>query len=214
MRANLDGSNIETLVDSSKGDARPGTDLTKWCVGITVDPDRGQIYWTQKGPDDAGKGRIFRANIATPKGETHANSGERGCGAHRLGRRRTPASGARGEDTVRSKHQREGNRLLSPFGGRVRARRCRGAVRRDQVRRQPLLRPRQRGRPGGELGQGSASRDALNQFAPALEQAEHAALHRQPVERGVPRAPCELLAFDLPGRSRIEHQQVGRRSGL
>src|SRR2546429_8129078 len=73
MRANLDGSNIETLVDTSKGDARPGTDLTKWCVGITVDPDRGQIYWTQKGPDDAGKGRIFRAKIDIPKGETAAN---------------------------------------------------------------------------------------------------------------------------------------------
>jgi hypothetical protein len=73
MRANLDGSNIETLVDSSKGDARPGADLTKWCVGITVDPDRGQIYWTQKGPDDAGKGRIFRAKIDIPKGETPAN---------------------------------------------------------------------------------------------------------------------------------------------
>src|SRR5256886_9874831 len=29
MRANLDGSNIETLVDTSKSDARPGTDLTK-----------------------------------------------------------------------------------------------------------------------------------------------------------------------------------------
>src|SRR6266487_3789358 len=27
MRANLDGSNIETLVDTSKGDARPGADL-------------------------------------------------------------------------------------------------------------------------------------------------------------------------------------------
>jgi hypothetical protein len=73
MRANLDGSNIETLVDTSKGDARPGTDLTKWCVGITVDPDRGQIYWGQKGPDDAGKGRIFRAKIDIPKGETPAN---------------------------------------------------------------------------------------------------------------------------------------------
>ena len=73
MRANLDGSNIETLVDTSKGDPRPGTDQTKWCVGITVDPDRGQIYWTQKGPDDAGKGRIFRANIDLPKGETAAN---------------------------------------------------------------------------------------------------------------------------------------------
>ncbi len=73
MRANLDGSNIETLVDTSKGDARPGADLTKWCVGITVDPDRGQIYWTQKGPDDAGKGRIFRAKIDIPKGETATN---------------------------------------------------------------------------------------------------------------------------------------------
>jgi hypothetical protein len=73
MRADLDGSNIETLVDSSKGDARPGTDETKVCVGITVDPDRGQIYWTQKGPANAGKGRLFRANIDIPKGETAAN---------------------------------------------------------------------------------------------------------------------------------------------
>jgi hypothetical protein len=73
MRANLDGSNIETLVDTSGGDARPGTNQKKWCVGIAVDPDRGQIYWTQKGPDDAGQGRIFRANIDIPQGETAAN---------------------------------------------------------------------------------------------------------------------------------------------
>jgi Low-density lipoprotein receptor repeat class B len=73
MRANLDGSNVETLVDTSKGDARPGIDETKWCVGITVDPDRGKIYWTQKGPDDAGKGRIFRAKIDIPTGETAPN---------------------------------------------------------------------------------------------------------------------------------------------
>ena len=73
MRSNLDGSDIETLVDTSNGDAPPGTDLTKWCVGIAVDPDRGQIYWSQKGPDDAGKGRLFRANIDMPKGENTAN---------------------------------------------------------------------------------------------------------------------------------------------
>jgi len=73
MRANLDGSDIETLIDSSKGDPRPGTDQTKWCVGISVDPGRGQIYWGQKGPDDAGKGRIFRAKIDIPKGQTAAN---------------------------------------------------------------------------------------------------------------------------------------------
>jgi Low-density lipoprotein receptor repeat class B len=73
MRANLDGSNIETLVDTSNGDARPGTDQKKWCVGIAVDTDRGQFYWTQKGPDDAGLGRIFRAKIDIPNDETAAN---------------------------------------------------------------------------------------------------------------------------------------------
>src|SRR5437899_7847231 len=72
MRCSLDGSRIETLVDTSQGDARPGPDATKWCVGITVDPDRGQIYWTQKGPDNAELGRIFRASIDIPKGESAA----------------------------------------------------------------------------------------------------------------------------------------------
>jgi sugar lactone lactonase YvrE len=37
MRANLDGSEIETLVDSSLGDSQPGADPRKWCVGIAVD---------------------------------------------------------------------------------------------------------------------------------------------------------------------------------
>ncbi len=73
MRSNLDGSQIETLVDTSQGDARPGRDAKKWCVGITVDPKRGHIYWTQKGPDNAGVGKICRANIEIPKGETAAN---------------------------------------------------------------------------------------------------------------------------------------------
>jgi DNA-binding beta-propeller fold protein YncE len=69
MRANLDGSKLETLVDTSKGDPRPGPDATKWCVGIALDTDRGHIYWTQKGSDNAGQGRIFRAGIEIPKGE-------------------------------------------------------------------------------------------------------------------------------------------------
>jgi hypothetical protein len=73
MRANVDGSQVETLVDTSRGDARPGRDARKWCVGITVDPKRRQIYWTQKGPDNAGEGKIFRAGIDIPKGETAAN---------------------------------------------------------------------------------------------------------------------------------------------
>ena len=73
MRANLDGSGIETLVDTSQGDPRPGPDATKWCVGIAVDVEGGKIYWTQKGPDNADKGRIFRANIEIPPGQTPAN---------------------------------------------------------------------------------------------------------------------------------------------
>ena len=73
MRANLDGSNIETLVDSSGGDPRPGPDARKWCVGITVDAAGGKFYWTQKGDDNAGQGRIFRANIELPRGGTPAN---------------------------------------------------------------------------------------------------------------------------------------------
>jgi DNA-binding beta-propeller fold protein YncE len=73
MRANLDGSNIETLVDTSQGDPRPGQDLRKWCVGIAVDAAGGKFYWTQKGADKAGQGRIFRANIELPRGQTPAN---------------------------------------------------------------------------------------------------------------------------------------------
>jgi len=73
MRSDLDGSNVETLVDTSQGDARPGRDLMKWCVGISVDADRGQIYWTQKGPDNAGLGRIFRAGTEIPKGQSESS---------------------------------------------------------------------------------------------------------------------------------------------
>ena len=72
MRANLDGSNIETLVDTSHGDPRPGPDVTRWCVGIAVDPERGHIYWTQKGPEKGGLGRLFRANLEIRKGENAA----------------------------------------------------------------------------------------------------------------------------------------------
>ena len=73
MRANLDGSNIETLVDTSQGDPRPGPDATKWCVGVAVDVDGGKVYWTQKGADNAGQGRIFRAGIEIPTGQTASN---------------------------------------------------------------------------------------------------------------------------------------------
>jgi hypothetical protein len=72
MRANIDGSLIETLVETGRGDA-DRRDQTKWCVGITIDPVRNQIYWTQKGPDNGEKGRLLRARLNIPKGETAAN---------------------------------------------------------------------------------------------------------------------------------------------
>jgi hypothetical protein len=72
MRANLDGSLIETLVETGRGDA-DRRDQTRWCVGIAIDPVRKQIYWTQKGPDNGEKGLLLRAGIEIPKGETAAN---------------------------------------------------------------------------------------------------------------------------------------------
>jgi hypothetical protein len=73
MRANLDGSNIETLVDASQGDPRPGPDARKWCVGVAIDVDGGKVYWTQKGGDNAGEGRLFRAGVDIPTGQTASN---------------------------------------------------------------------------------------------------------------------------------------------
>jgi DNA-binding beta-propeller fold protein YncE len=72
MRANVDGSAVETLVQTGTSDS-DRRDQTRWCVGIAVDAGRGQIYWTQKGEDDAGLGRILRANIETPAGQSASN---------------------------------------------------------------------------------------------------------------------------------------------
>jgi hypothetical protein len=69
MRCNLDGSLIETLVETGRGEA-DRRDQTRWCVGIALDPKRGQIYWTQKGPDNGELGRIFRAGIDLPSRES------------------------------------------------------------------------------------------------------------------------------------------------
>ena len=39
-------------------------------MGIALDVDGGQVYWTQKGSDNAGQGRIFRAGLEIPAGQT------------------------------------------------------------------------------------------------------------------------------------------------
>jgi DNA-binding beta-propeller fold protein YncE len=72
MRCDLDGSNVETLVQAGRGDD-DRRDETRWCVGVAVDHVGGHLYWTQKGPSDAGLGRILRAGIDVPAGESAAD---------------------------------------------------------------------------------------------------------------------------------------------
>src|SRR5215813_4047704 len=65
MRAKLDGSEITTLIQTGEGE-HDRKDATKHCVGIAIDIINGFLYWTQKGPANGGKGRIFRANLDIP----------------------------------------------------------------------------------------------------------------------------------------------------
>ncbi|SOD88069.1 3-hydroxyacyl-CoA dehydrogenase [Streptomyces sp. Ag109_G2-15] len=68
MRCDLDGSNVETLVQTGQGED-DSRDETRWCVGVAVDPVGGHLYWTQKGPSDAGLGKLLRAGIDLPAGQ-------------------------------------------------------------------------------------------------------------------------------------------------
>ena len=60
MRSNLDGSQIETLVETGRGDA-DRRDQTRWCVGITIDPERQADLLDAKGP------RQWRAGPNLPR---------------------------------------------------------------------------------------------------------------------------------------------------
>lgn len=68
MRANVDGSQLETVVDT-KGSACKDKEC-KWVVGVAVDVAGGWVYWTQKGSTSAGEGTLNRAPIAIKDGET------------------------------------------------------------------------------------------------------------------------------------------------
>src|SRR5260221_2216970 len=69
MRANFDGSKIETLVETGRGEADRKV-VSNWCVGIAIDPQKKQLYWTQKRADNAGDGRIFLTGLELPRGDT------------------------------------------------------------------------------------------------------------------------------------------------
>jgi hypothetical protein len=70
MRCNLDGSGLETLIETGHGDD-DRRDARNWPVGIALDVEGGKLYWTQKG-NNADQGRIFRANLEIPEGQTPA----------------------------------------------------------------------------------------------------------------------------------------------
>jgi hypothetical protein len=72
MRSNLDGSNVTVLVRNGVFPA-DSHDVMRHCVGIAVDPVNRFIYWTQKGPPDGGKGRIFRTGLEIPAGQQPEN---------------------------------------------------------------------------------------------------------------------------------------------
>ncbi|KFY25921.1 hypothetical protein V493_04369 [Pseudogymnoascus sp. VKM F-4281 (FW-2241)] len=74
LRFRPDGSDLTTLVQN--GDfTNPAhkADQMRWCVGIAVDPIHRVMYWTQKGPSKGSQGRIMRAGMDIPRGETASN---------------------------------------------------------------------------------------------------------------------------------------------
>ncbi|THX79170.1 putative 3-hydroxyacyl-CoA dehydrogenase [Aureobasidium pullulans] len=80
MCCNLDGSGLHTLVQT--GDWRKPeetNDQSKWCVGITLAPNLGKLFWTQKGSPKSGKGRIFSVNIGMPAGDSATSRSDMEC---------------------------------------------------------------------------------------------------------------------------------------
>ncbi|KAH6672896.1 hypothetical protein B0J14DRAFT_563393 [Halenospora varia] len=72
MSAKLNGSDLKPLIPEGKrGDyeTTDKKDMTRWCVGTTIDTKAGKFYWTQKGPCKDGEGRIFRASFDILAGE-------------------------------------------------------------------------------------------------------------------------------------------------
>jgi DNA-binding beta-propeller fold protein YncE len=67
MRSRADGSDITVLVETGSTEA-DRKDERLHCVGIAIDRLSGRLYWTQKGPPNAGKGRIFSAPLDLPAG--------------------------------------------------------------------------------------------------------------------------------------------------
>lgn len=66
--AKTDGSELRDLVRyDGSGQERD------WIVGVALDEDNQQIYWSQKGSPEGGDGKILRAGLVIPEGETAEN---------------------------------------------------------------------------------------------------------------------------------------------
>lgn len=73
-RCNYDGTDHEILLKTGLfPNEDEKKDMTRWCVGIAVDPIRKYLYWTQKGPSKGSQGRVFRAGLELPVGQTPEN---------------------------------------------------------------------------------------------------------------------------------------------
>lgn len=72
MRSNLDGSGVETLVETGQRVEGQRGDPKDYCVGIALDLKHNEMYWTQRG-DRSNDGSIRRAGIDIPKGEDPAH---------------------------------------------------------------------------------------------------------------------------------------------
>ncbi|KAG9640834.1 putative 3-hydroxyacyl-CoA dehydrogenase, partial [Aureobasidium melanogenum] len=80
MCCDLDGGNLQTLVQNGDWQKPEETaDQTRWCVGITLAPKLGKLFWTQKGSPKSGKGRIFSINIDMPTGQTATTRSDIEC---------------------------------------------------------------------------------------------------------------------------------------
>ena len=72
MRCSLDGSNMEPLVETGRGD-EVRKNAANWCVGMALDIPAGMVYWSQKGGPKSNRGTIRRAGVNIPNGQTATN---------------------------------------------------------------------------------------------------------------------------------------------
>ncbi|WP_328857275.1 hypothetical protein OG579_19400 [Williamsia herbipolensis] len=72
-RAAVDGSEVADLVIRPRDPETGLVDIADQCVGVAVDVASRHLYWTQKGPAKGDAGRIFRAGLDLPAGETAEN---------------------------------------------------------------------------------------------------------------------------------------------